>query len=479
MLVGGKEFCGVMMEKRKEDVYEFLEKGKDPHVNRLWLPGAKIDNGVVIGPNKIFLEKFEKHYGEPLKKFYGKEIIYEIGNNSNQPREELFVGDDRNKIKINPSVSYDNDRIALQRKRFGVDDYFFSHDGNRSAGNGLEIITNNVIDGKFDDRRYLFYGVNGAGKSAIAKHFVRKLTRENVPVAYIDVNEMIGWLTKYGGKGTNPRYFDEASDSKFIVLDEFGKVHNKKGSLLTGTQNRIVKLFNEAEEKGVPVAMFYTGGLSSYKDMVSDLYRKGDGFPEKTARDLSSRLGWKIPIEIRGISKEDRAHFVLDYLNKKKDIAGNLVIEDVASGINDCLPETYSFREIIGDSDAVIFNAMCNPDVNFGYNETVSILRGNDQGEMFRGDSFSSELLDKACKFAGVDVCGLKGNGASVEKAFGAWVLNGNEEKHGDIAKMLKVGRSTIPNYMKRIDKVLKSDASKLNKADLKLRGLIEGWKKR
>ncbi len=468
-----------MMEKKKEDVYEFLEKGKDPHVNRLWLSGVKIDNGVVIGRNKMSLEKFEKHYGERLKKFYGKEIIYEIGNNSNQPREELFVGDDRNKIKINPSVSYDNNRIASQGKRFRVNGYFFSHKGNRIAEKGLEIITDDVLKGKFDDRRYLFYGTNGVGKSAIAKHFVRKLTSENVPVAYIDVNEMIGWLTKYGGGGTNPRYFDEASDSKFIVLDEFGKVHNKKGSLLPGTQSRIVKLFNEAEEKGVPVAMFYTGGLSSYKDMVSDLYRKGDGFREKIARDLSSRLDWKIPIEIRGISEEDRAHFVLDYLNKKKDVPKNLLIEDVARGINHCLSDNPSFREIIGESDAIVFNAMCNPNVKFGYDEAVSVLRGSDQGEMFRKESFSSELLDKACKFAGVDVCGLKGNGTSVEKAFGAWVLNGNEEKHGDIAKMLKVGRSTIPNYIKRIDNILKSDTSKLNKADLKLRGLVEDWGKK
>ncbi|MFH0808180.1 MAG: ATP-binding protein [archaeon] len=466
------------MENEK-DIYEFLKGKRDSHVNRLWLRGVKIDNGVVIGPNKVFLEKFRKHYREPLKEFYGKEIIYEIGTNQNQPREELFVGNDRNEIKINPSVSHDNNRIVLQRKRFGVNDYFFSHNGNRIAEKGLEIITDDVLKGKFDDRRYLFYGPNGVRKSAIAKHFVRKLTSENVPVAYIDVNEMIGWLTKYGGEGTSPRYFYEASDSKFIVLDEFGKVHNKKGSLLPGTQSRIVKLFNEAEEKGVPVAMFYTGGLSSYKDMVSDLYRKGDGFAEKTARDLASRLGWKIPIEIRGISEEDRAHFVLDYLNKKKDVPENLLIGDVARGINDCLPDNPSFREIIGESDAVVFNAMCNPDVKFGYDEAVSVLRGSDQGEMFRGEKFSSELLDKACGFAGVDVCGLKGNRTSVEKAFVAWVLVGNEEKHGNIAKMLKVGRSTIPNYIKRIDNILKSDASKLNKADLKLRGLVEDWEKR
>src|SRR3989339_886552 len=128
--------CSLIMAPSQRDFF-----CRDDYVTReMPIPLNTKDNEVVIGRNKMSLEKFEKHYGERLKKFYGKEIIYEIGNNSNQPREELFVGDDRNKIKINPSVSYDNDRIALQRKRFGVDDYFFSHKGNRIAEKGLEII---------------------------------------------------------------------------------------------------------------------------------------------------------------------------------------------------------------------------------------------------------------------------------------------------------------------------------------------------
>ncbi len=361
----------------------------------------------------------------------------------------------------------------------------FVHDGNRIVRNGLEGLAGKVRKGDVKKVRYIFSGPNGSGKTYVAKSVLGKLKRDGVPVSYIDSNDVLRWYSATKGQKGLPDIITNALKTKMIILDESNKIHSPGDDLRSGTPKAIVHLIDKAEEKGIPLAIFYTGKPENFSKMAYDLQgRKGDDVRSKVARDLGSRLGTRVTAKVRGVDKKQTEHFVSNYLMRCEDIPINLSknMAEVVKGISRYIPGGYDLRQFVGDIEAVLFNARHGGKENFGYGDVSEVLGFAEQGGTFREGIFSKEVFESVSEFTGVPLANIEKKGSSKgvphARAITAWTLAENDWTHGEIADVLPVTRTTVTNSITKIKELIADTAKNPNKTDLVLKDLALKWKK-